>query len=317
MHYLKYVIILTFIFSGMVHSQTNLQFLSKIKASENLVISDEFIVRLSQFDMAARMKTDQVVDKKQFLEFVSSSVIDWNKSDITKVTKAFDSIRSQLQKLKIDLPSKIGVILTDGKEEGNAPYTRGNSIILQHDKLSSSKELKKLIAHEIFHIYSRNNPLVKDNLYKAIGFFPAKELEFPNTLKGRRITNPDAPNNNYVIRVKFNNEKLWVYPIIFSETDRYIPSKRGEFYDYLQFKLLVLDDGSSRILDFSQVSGYFEQVGKNTNYIIHPEEILADNFALMVLGITAIPSPEIIDKMKNVFRQSSLINVPRRTPEFL
>ncbi|MCJ8315092.1 MAG: hypothetical protein HRU38_18520, partial [Saccharospirillaceae bacterium] len=86
-------------------------------------------------------------------------------------------------------------------------------------------------------------------------------------------------------------------------------------FDYLQFKLLVLDDEkgtelhptvNSRILDVSQVSGYFEQVGKNTNYIIHPEEILADNFALMVLGIKTIQSPEIIDEIKNVFCQYSL-----------
>lgn len=299
----------------MAFSQTNLQFLSKKEASESLAISDEFVIRLSKFDMAARMKTDRIIGKKQFLEFVSSSALDWNKSDIRKVTKAFDSVKTQLQKLKVDLPGEIEVILTDGKEEGNAAYTRGNAIILQRDKLSSSRELKRLIAHEIFHIYTRNNPLIKDSLYKAIGFLPVKELEFPSALKDRRITNPDAPKNNYVIRVKFNNEVLWVYPIIFSATDTYMPSKGGEFFDYLQFKLLVLDDKkgdellptvNSRILDVSRVNGYFEQVGKNTNYIIHPEEILADNFALMVLGISTIPSPEIIGKIRNVFRQSSL-----------
>lgn len=296
----------------MAFSQTNLQFLSKKEASERLATSDEFIIRLSQFDMAARMKTDQIIGEKQFLEFVSSSAFDWNKSDIIKVTKAFDSINTQLKKLKVELPGEIEVILTNGKEEGNAAYTRGNAIILQRDKLSSNSELKRLIAHEIFHIYTRNNPLIKDNLYKVIGFLPAKELEFPSTLRERRITNPDAPKNNYVIRVKFNNEMLWVYPIIFSETETYLPTKGGEFFDYLQFKLLVLDDEkgaelhptmNSRILDVSRVSGYFEQVGKNTNYIIHPEEILADNFALMVLGITTLQSPEIIDKIKKVFRQ--------------
>jgi hypothetical protein len=40
-------------------------------------------------------------------------------------------------------------------------------------------------------------------------------------------------------------------------------------------------------------------VGRNTQYIIHPEEILADNFALLVLGETSIPSPVILEKMKD------------------
>jgi hypothetical protein len=43
-----------------------------------------------------------------------------------------------------------------------------------------------------------------------------------------------------------------------------------------------------------------EQVGRNTQYIIHPEEILADNFALLVLGESKIPTPEILQKMREV-----------------
>jgi hypothetical protein len=53
-------------------------------------------------------------------------------------------------------------------------------------------------------------------------------------------------------------------------------------------------------VDVSNVSGFFEQIGKNTKYIIHPEEILADNFALLFLGNKDVPSPEIIRKMKDV-----------------
>ena len=43
-----------------------------------------------------------------------------------------------------------------------------------------------------------------------------------------------------------------------------------------------------------------EQVGNNTDYIIHPEEILADNFALLVLGEHNMPSPEIPQKMREI-----------------
>jgi hypothetical protein len=57
-----------------------------------------------------------------------------------------------------------------------------------------------------------------------------------------------------------------------------------------------------RLLPLQAVSNFFEQVGKNTEYVIHPEEILADNFALLVLGGGSnTPSPEVLRKMKTVF----------------
>jgi hypothetical protein len=32
------------------------------------------------------------------------------------------------------------------------------------------------------------------------------------------------------------------------------------------------------------VEDFLEQVGRNTRYVIHPEEILAENFALLITG---------------------------------
>jgi hypothetical protein len=43
------------------------------------------------------------------------------------------------------------------------------------------------------------------------------------------------------------------------------------------------------------------RIGRNTEYIIHPEEILADNFVLLVNGAKA-PSPEILQKLDAVLR---------------
>jgi hypothetical protein len=51
------------------------------------------------------------------------------------------------------------------------------------------------------------------------------------------------------------------------------------------------------------VSGFYEQVGRNTEYIIHPEEILADNFAMLVMGDQNVPSPEILRKVQGVLTQ--------------
>jgi hypothetical protein len=51
-----------------------------------------------------------------------------------------------------------------------------------------------------------------------------------------------------------------------------------------------------------QITGFAEQVGKNTDYVIHPEEILADNFALLISAQGDPISPEIIRKMEEVLK---------------
>lgn len=57
-------------------------------------------------------------------------------------------------------------------------------------------------------------------------------------------------------------------------------------------------DGQAVCLCFSDVSGYLEQVGENTEVENQPEEILAENFALLVIGKEDVPSPKIIKDMK-------------------
>ena len=49
------------------------------------------------------------------------------------------------------------------------------------------------------------------------------------------------------------------------------------------------------------MSGFFDQVGTNSQYIIHPEEILADNFALLVTGDGKIRLPEVLSRMTDIF----------------
>ncbi|NRB27812.1 MAG: hypothetical protein HRU37_09060, partial [Roseibacillus sp.] len=80
-----------------------------------------------------------------------------------------------------------------------------------------------------------------------------------------------------------------------------------------QFKLVVVEraeEGTSvevvregekaKLLDAGEVTGFLEQVGENTTYLIHPEEILADNFVLLVTGKRDVPSPEVVEKLGKV-----------------
>ena len=139
------------------------------------------------------------------------------------------------------------------------------------------------------------------------------EISFPASLALRKITNPDAPRNDHYIGVRVDGRECLAIPILFANTESYDAARGGEFFNYLQFRLLLVKRGKEpdsvgtvydgeepRLADLQRVTGFFEQVGRNTGYIIHPEEILADNFALLVMESHDVPSPEILQKMKEI-----------------
>ena len=176
-----------------------------------------------------------------------------------------------------------------GAEEAGAFYTRDTAIMMpaKPTDTADGELLKKTIAHELFHILSRSNLELREKLYALIGFSNCGEIEFPDELKPRKITNPDAPRNDHAIRVQANGTEVSIVPILFSSAPNYDPVRDGEFFNYLQLGFLIVSKNPGTRADLlspQQVSGFFEQVGRNTDYIIHPEEILAENFALLMIG---------------------------------
>jgi hypothetical protein len=249
-----------------------------------------------------------------FLKFVGNNVLAWSEQERQKVETALRGIQPRLATLSTPFPEKVYVIKTTGKEEGGASYTRANAVVISKAMLEEAiTEIQKLICHELFHIATRRNPTLKERLYETIGFRKCNEIELPSMLKARKITNPDAPRNDHYISVQVGGKPAWAVPVLFASKERYDVNRGGEFFDYLQFRLLLVSqrdargvmtplyDGPSPILlDVRQVSGFMEQVGENTDYIIHPEEILADNFALLLLKDRAVRTPDVLNKMRAV-----------------
>jgi hypothetical protein len=208
------------------------------------------------------------------------------------------------------------LIKTTGREEGGAAYTRAHAIVLpEHALAAPVMNLPKSLCHEIFHILSRANPDLREKLYAEIGFVKCNEVPFPKELNPRKITNPDAPKNDHCIRVQVQGKDHWGVPILFSSAAKYDREQGGEFFNYLQFQLLLVerdeavgtvkpiyDHQEARLVGMNEVSGFFEQIGKNTGYIIHPEEVLADNFALLAMRQRQVPSPSVLEKMEAVLK---------------
>ncbi len=296
-------------------AHTSIRFDDPAQGRALLTSRDDFVQRLSPFDRAARLKSGHAVSEREYLDFVGSNVLPWGESERHAVEAALQQIRQGLAQLNPPLPVEVELIESSGSEEGQAAYTRGRAIILPRKLIASSApdELARTIAHEFFHVASRQDAALRDRLYAVIGFEKCNEIELPVTLAARRITNPDAPRNDHRIQVRLNGESRWVVPILYASSANYDTARGGEFFDYLEFRLLaveaagaagpwvpLLKNGEPVLASPQQAQGFFEQVGRNTDYIIHPEEILADNFALLVIGKTGVPSPQILDGMRRV-----------------
>jgi hypothetical protein len=164
----------------------------------------------------------------------------------------------------------------------------------------------------LFHIYRAHTPETRRALYRIIGFDVCPEIALPPGLRSRKITNPDAPLLDSYIRIRIDGRRVAATPVLFARTERYDTKLGGEFFKYMMFRLLVLDETShgftpsmqhgeeARLLDPEEVPDYLDQVGRNTKYIIHPEEILADNFVLTVTNASSVPSPRILREMRSV-----------------
>lgn len=283
------------------------------EARSILTRRDEFIAALSPFDRAARMKTNGVVSEKEFLEFLGRNALPWLPDETNKITAVLETLRQRLAPWHLPFPPAITLIKTSGREEGGASYTRQNAVVLVQRDARSPGDLEGVITHELFHVLSRHNPELRKRLYRIVGFHPISEIDYPRELQPRRITNPDGVQSGWAIQITNQNQALSAVPILFASASHYDPQKGGEFFDYLNFRLLAVTDsdgiwepklieGRPYLVQPQQVQGFFEQVGRNTGYILHPDEILAENFVHMIKRTTNLATPRIVEDMESVFK---------------
>jgi len=269
---------------------------------------DDFVSRLSPFDRASRLKAGGDVSEAEYLAFTTAAARAWSADERARLTAAFAAIAPKLAELLPALDAPILIVKTSGEEEGGAGYTRGNAVMLPQ-AFADERELQRTLAHEIFHVVSRHHPEMRRALYRAIGFEECGEVALPPAFAVRKMTNPDAPINEHCIEVTADGAKVWGMPILLARQERYDPAAGIEFFGYLTLSMLLVDrtatparpllrDGEPVLLPFNRVTGLFEQIGRNTNYIIHAEEILASNFERLVLGGQSAPSPEVLERMR-------------------
>lgn len=266
---------------------------------------DAFTRRMSAIDRQARLRSGVPVSDPQYRAFAARAVLPWTEAERRLVTEALAGLAARLEACHLVLPPRVLLVKTSGDEEGGAAYTRGSAVVLPRRVLASSpRNLRRLLCHELLHVLSRYRPDLRERLYAAIGFVPCGDVVLPGPLEARRLTNPDAPAFDHAIRVRCDGIDRWMVPVLFFREDAPAAAAAGRpFLAGMEFRLLavdiagtpprgtpVLDDAGAPILRTpDEVEGFFEQTGRNTAYLIHPEEIVADNVALLVTAADAPP----------------------------
>lgn len=274
---------------------------------------DEYIERLSALERSLKAKSAAPVSEQAFLALAASAVRPWQAEERALVDSALATIRARLEELRLPLPPQVILVWSSGLGEGGAPHTRGSAVFLTDATFRDPANLAFVLAHELFHVASRNNPSWRSAMYGVIGFAAIEEAVLPPALSERRITNPDAPRLDAAIRVRAGDQSVWVMPLLQAAVDRYDPSRTGEFFAHMQLTWLEVGRGDAvlkiariadppRMLRTEDLTGFAEQVGRNTNYVIHPEEILADNFAQLVTGRPA-KSPEVHQRLRRALAE--------------
>ena len=294
---------------------TRIVFAEVNEAKKILATRDAYIQSLTPFDRSLRLKTEKTVSEEEFLKYISDQAMEWSDDDKNRLKEMIKSIASKTERLELNLPPVIFLVKTTGEEEGGAAYCRGNAIVLPQNLVQQNYGLEELLIHELFHIYMRHNPKLRDKFYGIINFKKCDPIILPENLRKIEVTNPDVPKNEYYIELKYKDNFVDVMPIITIPNYNF---KRGaDFFPYLKVQLLEVeksgdkwqykrdDNGEPILFELRDFPSFRKETGDNTGYVIHPEEILADNFVLLVQKSKSVKSKWVLEGMEKIFKKEA------------
>ena len=300
----------------LIQDDASIEFASKEVAGTVLTNKDGFIRRMSGIDRQLRLRSDSQVAEEPYLQYVREQVAEWSPEEIEKLTGVIEGIREKLKPISATWPKQIQLIKTTGLEESGAAYCREAAIVLPQSIVNGGPQsLERILLHELFHVLSSHSPELRSQLYEIVGFTVCPDIALPDRLKHRKITNPDAPAINCVMTLSDGDQQTTVTPVLLSLREKYETIENRTLFSELMFRLMVVeqrdgmwhaklsDQGEPQLLRPASQPSFRKQIGRNTNYIIHPEEVLADNFVHLVMKSKELPDAWIVEGMREHLEQ--------------
>jgi hypothetical protein len=286
--------------------------LADVESARKLIVRrDAFVANMSLLDRQARIGRKGDVSEAELLTHFAAQVRAFSPVHVERIRAAAKVIGSALtrERIALALPSDVVVVLTSGLEEAGGQvgvgYTREGIIYLNERALEESPSY--LLSHELFHVYGHHHPETREKLYAAIGFMPlGARVVWPEPVEARRVSNPDSPHAEHAIRVRYQGKDvLAVYVCLADGTEVVGPNLFNQVSTYYA----VLDPAQPErgrpgadveLANYHAFEGFFEQVGYNTGYLAGPEEILADNFEMLLEHPERARTPALLATLREV-----------------
>lgn len=309
--------LLTFLFSGSCFgftdfSKIEFKFLTASESSLFLSTEDDFIRSLTPLDLSLHHATSRNVSKQEQLEFLKSVALDWTPEEVARLKDKIEIMKTAINSLdlKLTLPAEILLIKTSGADEFTAHYTRGNAIIFPiKSVLEGVTTDLPTIFHELFHVMSRHNPELSDDLYAICNYKPIERIAIPKSLEDVAITNPDAFFYEHSVSLNANGAQIEVIPFFYSSIKQ--AEIKGPADPAMTFRLGLLDlatinDEHPKLYKAAETD-YKVRVSANSHYYIHPEEIMAENFRLLLSLAAGVNPPPAIKYQEPINALSDLL----------
>lgn len=288
------------------------RFASAVEGKELLLSNDAYYDRLNRNDISYRLqKKGGTVEELKL--FAASQMKEFTEDEMVLVNKAVEWFLLTCKENGYNLPP-IGEIVfirsTLYDEFGASGYSTGMQIYLgdelflrlKGDDEQAKIKFKHTLIHEIFHCMTRSNPDFREAMYGIIKFkVDESEYEFPEEISSCILHNPDVECINSHAAFMVNGKKTECVMICMCppyEND-------GEGLSEILIGFVPIDDLAT-LHSLNDISDFWDVVGKNTDYILDPEEIMAKNFAdAMVYGMDgrSYPNPEIIQAVLDYLRK--------------
>jgi hypothetical protein len=272
--------------------------LTKTEASKAIIKDDmeHYFEKITPIDAAIQMHNSKLINdqnyKEKFKSYLVTEAEDFTSDDATYIRGIFNEAIAKIVKINPKLVPKYSVAKVKTNHFGpSVYYTRGETIFIPENIFVNKKKEEEIpvMIHELWHILSEQQPLLKEKLYALIGFKKhGKKLSYPPQLASILLTNPDGADDNYALQC---SDGRWVLPIIKSNSNNY-SEKVPAFMTYLGFDLYAIDNNGkiecdakgNATLKPEENKAFFDQIKDNTQYIIHPDEIIADNVMLAIMA---------------------------------
>ena len=259
---------------------------------------------------------------EEYLEFAKNQILDWTDEEKNIITRGMKIIEDKFKERNWKMPplETIIFIKTTMKEENNVTgYTHGTQIYLKDvaeiykEENGTDEQMPKkvmhILCHELFHCLTRCNTDFRRDMYKLINYTVVdKDFELPPSVWEYYIVNPDVEHHNSY--ATFNVDGKLIDCFTAFVTLRHFEKEGDKFFD-VSTTALVPIDGTDTYYKKDEVANFDDVFGKNTAYVIDPEECMSDNFSLALMNGRegadgkGYASPEIIEGVFNILNKKS------------